>query len=142
MISLQHTFLRDLMSYTSIYVWFVQPISLLARGDSSTCTSVKNVLHAQLINEWNVFMLKVHGPIFQNLLFCFIWESSLQRFKFKISIETVKPFGCTKQVCLLQLPITYCVSLIMVTITRHIFNNIFQTEHFSAVKFAMGLGEK
>ena len=30
------------------------------------------------------------------------------------------------------------VSLIMVTITRHIFINIFQTEHFLAVKFSMG----
>ena len=26
----------------------------------------------------------------------------------------------------------------MVTITRHVFINIFQTEHFSAVKFAIG----
>ena len=26
----------------------------------------------------------------------------------------------------------------MVTITRHVFINIFQMEHFSAVKFAMG----
>ena len=26
----------------------------------------------------------------------------------------------------------------MVTITRHVFINISQTEHFSAVKFAMG----
>ena len=43
-------------------------------------------------------------------------------------------------VCILQIhvPISYCVSLIMVTITRHIFINIFQTECFSAVKFAMG----
>ena len=32
----------------------------------------------------------------------------------------------------------YCVRLIMVTITRNVFTNIFQTEHFSAVKFAMG----
>ena len=38
----------------------------------------------------------------------------------------------------LQLCISYCVSLIMVTITRHIFINIFETEHFSAVKFDMG----
>ena len=30
------------------------------------------------------------------------------------------------------------LSLIMVTITRHVFINTFQTEHFSAVKFAMG----
>ena len=31
-----------------------------------------------------------------------------------------------------------CISLIMVTITRHIFINLFQMEHFLAVKFAMG----
>ena len=34
--------------------------------------------------------------------------------------------------------ISYCVSLIMVTITRYIFINIFKTEHFSAVKYAKG----
>ena len=49
----------------------------------------------------------------------------------------VKLFGWKKQVCILQLHISYCVSLIMVTITRHVFINIFQTAHFSAVKFAM-----
>ena len=38
----------------------------------------------------------------------------------------------------LQLPISYCVSLIMVTTTRHIFINIFKMECLSAVKFAMG----
>ena len=66
-------------------------------------------------------------------------ESSLQKCRFKILVEIVKPFGCTKEICILQLPISYCVSLIMVTIfTRHIFINIFQTERFSAVKFAMG----
>ena len=31
-----------------------------------------------------------------------------------------------------------CVSLIMVTITRYVFINNFQMEHFLAVKFAMG----
>ena len=30
------------------------------------------------------------------------------------------------------------VSLIMVTITRHVFIDFFQSEHFSAVKFDMG----
>ncbi len=34
-----------------------------------------------------------------------------------------------------NLPIPNCVSLIMVTITSHIFINIFQMAHFSAVKF-------
>ncbi len=36
------------------------------------------------------------------------------------------------------MPIPYCVSLIMVTITSHIFINIFQTVHFPAVKFTRG----
>ena len=63
-------------------------------------------------------------------------ESSLQRCKFQISVEMVKLY--TKQVCILQFPISYCVSLIMVTITRHNFVNIFQMKHFSAVKFAVG----
>ena len=79
--------------------------------------------------------LEVHGHIFQNLA---SEESSLQRCKFKVSVETVKPFGCMEQFCTLQLPISYCVSLIMVTITRHVFFNIFQTEHFLAVEFSMG----
>ena len=35
-------------------------------------------------------------------------------------------------------PISYYVNLIIVTITRHIFISIFQTEYFSAVKLAMG----
>ena len=58
--------------------------------------------------------------------------------KFQISVETVKPFGFMKQFCILQLPISYCVSLIIVPITRQVSTNIFQPEHFSAVKFAMG----
>ena len=32
----------------------------------------------------------------------------------------------------------YCVSLIMVTVTRHVFIDIFLTEQFSAVKLVMG----
>ena len=31
--------------------------------------------------------------------------------------------------------ISYCVSLIMVTITRHLFNNIFQMKQTAAVTF-------
>ena len=47
----------------------------------------------------------------------------------------IKPFGNKKQFHELQLPLSYCVSLVMVPITNHIFLNIFQMEHFSAVKF-------
>ena len=64
-------------------------------------------------------------------------ELSLQRCKFQISVEMVKPFGCTKQFSTLQLPISYSASLIIVTITRHVFTNTFQRDHFSAVKFSM-----
>ncbi len=56
----------------------------------------------------------------------------------QISVKLVKRFGCKKRLCILQLPIPYCVSLIMVTITSHIFINIFQTVHFPAVKFTRG----
>ena len=38
----------------------------------------------------------------------------------------------------MQLPTPYCVSLIMVTTTSHIFITIAQTVHFSAVQFTWG----
>ena len=78
----------------------------------------------------------MHGPILKISFSVSFEESSLQRCKFQISVETVKPFGCTKQFCILQLPISYCINY--GTITRHVFINIFQTEHSSAVNFAMG----
>ena len=46
-----------------------------------------------------------------------------------------------KRLNILQLPIgplPHCISLIMVTITGHIFINIFQTVHFPAVKITRG----
>ena len=36
----------------------------------------------------------------------------------------------------------YCINLIMVTITRHVFIDIFQMEQFSVVKKCHGLWEK
>ena len=77
-------------------------------------------------------LLEGHRPIFQNSVFSFIRRITLQRYKFKISVEMVKLVGCTNQFCILQLPIPYCVCLTMIKITRHVFINIFQKEHFSA----------
>ncbi len=54
---------------------------------------------------------------------------------FQTSLKLVKLFGHMERLCILELPIPYYVSLIMVTITSHIFITIFQTDHFSAVKF-------
>ena len=62
--------------------------------------------------------LKGNESIFQNLVFFVSFEeSSVQRCKFQISVETGKPFGCTKQFCILQLSISYIISLIMVANT-------------------------
>ena len=68
--------------------------------------------------------LKCSQPYFQNKVSVSFENSSLERWKCKISVKTVKPFGCTKQFCILQLPISYCVSLIMISITRHVFIDI------------------
>ncbi len=78
------------------------------------------------------------GLISQNGNFYANDASSAKISLFQISFKSVKPFGHKKRLRILQLPILYCVSLIMVTITSHIFINIFQTVHFSAVKFARG----
>ena len=80
------------------------------------------VIHGAIKGAWSYFSVSFDG-------------SSHQRYKFKISVEWIKPFGCWKVFCILQLPICYRVSLIIITTTRHIFNKFFQTEHFSALKF-------
>ncbi len=82
--------------------------------------------------------LKVPGPISQNGNFYSNDASSPKISWFQISFKSVQPFGHKKRLSILQWPILYCVSLIMVTITSHIFVNIFQTVHFSAVKFTRG----
>ncbi len=78
------------------------------------------------------------GPISQNGIFYSNDVSSPKTTWFQISFKSVKLFRHKKRLRILQLPIPYCVSLIMVTITSHIFINIFQTAHFSAVKFSRG----
>ena len=67
---------------------------------------------------------------FSKLNFLLREESSLQSCKLKILVE--KLFGYTKQFCVLQLPVSYCVTLIIVIIIS------FQMEYFSAVKFDQG----
>ncbi len=78
------------------------------------------------------------GPISQNENFYSNDVLSPKIYWFQISFKSVKPFGHKKRLRISQWPIPYCVSLIMVTITSHIFMNIFQTVHFSAVKLTRG----
>ncbi len=82
------------------------------------------------------------GPISENENFYSNDASSPKISQFQISFKSVKPFGHKKILSILQLPILYCVSLIMVTITSHIFINIIKTVHFSAVKFTRGNEKK
>ncbi len=80
------------------------------------------------------------GPIAQSGHFYSNDASSPKISWYQISFESGKPFGHKKRLRILQLPIPYCVSLIMVTITSHIFIiNIFQMVHFLAVKFTICL---
>ena len=70
--------------------------------------------------------LKVPGPISQNEDFYSNDASSPKKSWFQISVKSVKRFGYKKILCIVQLPILYCLSLIMVTITmitskRYIF---------------------
>ena len=89
---------------------------------------------------WIYLSLKMPGPISQNGNFYSNDASSPKLSWFQISFKSVKPFGHKKRLRILQWPIhvPYCVRLIMVTITSHIFIQIFQTVHFSAVKFSRG----
>ncbi len=87
---------------------------------------------------FTIYLLKVPGPIFQNGNFYSNDASSPKISWFQISFKSVKPFGQKKRLRILQLPIPFCVSLIMVTITSHIFINIIETVRFSAVKFTRG----
>ena len=85
-----------------------------------------------------IVLLKLPGPIFQNGDFYSNDASSPKKSWFQISVKSVNPSGYKKRLGILQLPIPYCVSIIMDTITSHIFIEIFQTVHFSAVKFIRG----
>ena len=78
---------------------------------------------------------KMHGAISRNRVFYLKNVSLPQRSWLQISIKLVKLVECMKR---LQLPIPYCVNLIVVTITSHILINILQIVHFSALKFTMG----
>ena len=84
-----------------------------------------------------MLLLKVPCPIFQTGDIYSNYASSPKISWFQISFKSVKLFGYKKRLRILQLPLPYCVGLIMVTITSHIFIT-FQTVHFSALKFTRG----
>ena len=76
------------------------------------------------------FLSKSQNFPARNFLICLFFPGL--DLDFQILFVLVKPFGYTKRLCtgILQLRIAYCISLIMVTITSHVFINIFQKEFF------------
>ena len=103
-----------------------------------SCTKSGNEF-SENVQKWKNKLLKGAQSYFSKFSLWFHLKNHHSKdINLKLWLETVKLFGCTKQIWILQLPISYCISSLMVTITRHIFINIFQMEHFSAVKFAMG----
>ncbi len=83
----------------------------------------------------NNLILKVPGPISHTGDLYSNDASSLKKSWFKFQLNRFNRLDTRRDDIILQLPISYCVSLIMVTITSHIFISIFQTVRFSAVKF-------
>ena len=88
-------------------------------------------------------ILKVHGPTFQNQFILFHLKNHLSKVinaKFELNSQAVWIYSVQSNFSDLQLPVSYCASLIMVIIIRYVnvFINIFQTENISAVKFGTG----
>ncbi len=65
--------------------------------------------------------LKVHGLISQNGVFYSNDVLSTKKSWFQISIKSIEPFGHMKRLRTVQLPVPYCVSLIIATIISQIF---------------------
>ena len=105
------------------------------------------VINLRKGNRANIHLLNVYRrhKRYRSYFYLFIFsfeELSPQRFKFAISVETVKPFRYTKHFCVLQLPIkNYWVSLVLYGYhNQSLFNNIYQMKHFSAVKLTWVMG--
>ena len=96
-----------------------------------------------------LIQLKMHGPIFKPIFkiyfFVLFEETSSQRERerekkiiFQLKRTSCLNIGSKYQYVHCSCLYLFCANLIMVTITRHVFINIFQTEHFSAIKCDMG----
>ena len=77
--------------------------------------------------------LKVAQSYFSKVSFLFHLMNDYSKGVNKIPVETIMLLVSTKHFSVLQLPIYLRAH--MVTTTTHVFFNIFQMEHFSAVKF-------
>ncbi len=76
------------------------------------------------------------GPISQNGNFYSNDASSPKIYWFQMLFKSVKTVWTQEEITYFAIAYTLlCTSLIMVTITSHIFINIFRPVHFSTVKF-------
>ena len=121
-----------LFSILNIAVLYVcQVVCTCALHSALLVLSIMIILTLLQTPSWaqTIYQLKVHGPIFQNLSVLFHLNYLFKDVNFKFQLKRSSCLDVL-QFCILQLPISYCVSLIMVTITRHIFINIFERKTF------------
>ena len=98
-------------------------------------SSIKALLWNQ--NQWHLKML---GHSFQNLVFCFIWRIITPKMYISLKFQLKQSQAVWVYEAILYIAVAYNwagLSVIMVTITRHVFINTFQTERFSAVKLVL-----
>ena len=108
----------------------------------NSCKPLIGVSHEIFHKQYSLYgYLKVPGPISQNGDFYSNDASPPNKSWFQIWLKSVKQFGYKKRLCICDCLYLHCVSLIMVTITSHIFINTFQTVHFPAVKFTRGIAK-
>ena len=81
--------------------------------------------------------LKVRSLIFK-ILFSTSMYHHPKDVNLKVSVETINLIGRTKQFAYCSCLYLTVLAYLWLTITSHIFINIFQREHFWAVKFAIG----
>ena len=135
------------MHYTVQYQDAIMPrhICVLLIAGHIMCTSRSNASctgKTGALAQWIYYIrqsLKMHGPIFSKFSFLFhlmIHHSKDLDLKFQLKQSSGLMYEAILYIAVAY--ISCCVSLIMVTITRHIFISIFQTEQFSAAKFVMG----
>ena len=114
-------------------MWKVEPnVNLFSQQTTTTswdkvipmCLSCWGWQHKKAANPLSIFCLLKSWPtraenigqlcpvlLFRIEVSFVCWESLLHLSKFKISVKSVKLFGCTKSFCKLQPPILYCVRL-------------------------------
>ena len=91
-----------------------------------------NLFHMCSVKEENNHIFKGARSYFSKFSFLLhLKNHHIKDININFWLNQSSHLDVTEQFCILQLPISYCVNLITVTIIRHIFLCILRMEHFS-----------